>query len=72
MFNIENNFIGYPDIMSVAQVREALQIGRNKIYELLNNNEIKSIKIGRDHKIPKQSVIDYLNNKITGMSDMVK
>lgn len=65
MFSIENNFTEYPDIMSVAQVREILQIGKNKIYELLHNNEIKSIRIGCDHKIPKQSVIDYLNNKIT-------
>ena len=64
MFTTENNFVQYPDILSLPQLRDILQIGKSTAYELLANNEIKSIRIGRDYKIPKQSVIDYLNSKI--------
>ena len=61
MINIENTFKGYPDIVSLPQLRDMLQIGKNTAYELLANNEIKSIRIGRVYKIPKQNVIDYIN-----------
>lgn len=62
MIDNENTFREYPDIVSVEQMTEMLGIGRNTAYKLLNNGSIKSIRIGRVHKIPKQSVISYLNN----------
>lgn len=61
MFTLENTFTQYPDILSVAQMREILAIGKNTAYDLLKSNEIESIRIGKTHKIPKQSVIEYLN-----------
>ena len=64
MFNVETNFRDYPDILSTNQAKEILHIGKSKIYELLQDEVIKSIRIGRDYKIPKQSIIDYLNSKI--------
>lgn len=62
MINSENTFREYPDIVSVEQMTEMLNVGRNTAYKLLSNGSIKSIRIGRVHKIPKQSVISYLNN----------
>lgn len=61
MINTENAFKEYPDILSIPQLRDMLQIGKNTAYELLSTNEIKSIRIGRIYKIPKQNVIDYIN-----------
>lgn len=61
MLNIENSFREYPDIVSIPQLTDMLQIGKNTAYELVASNEIKSIRIGRIYKIPKQNVIDYLN-----------
>ena len=61
MINKENTFREYPDIISIPQLRDMLQIGKNTAYELVASNEIKSIRIGRIYKIPKQNVIDYLN-----------
>ncbi len=61
MINIENTFREYPDIITIPQLTDMLQIGKNTAYELVANNEIKSIRIGRIYKIPKQNVIDYLN-----------
>lgn len=61
-----NIFQNYPDIVTTNEMIEMLHIGRNKAYELLNNNEIKSIKIGktgRTHYIPKIDIIAYLNRQ---------
>ena len=38
-----------------------LDIGRNSAYELVRSGAIRSVKIGRQLRIPKQAIIDYLN-----------
>ena len=53
-------FAQYPDVVDVKQLKEMLGYGYNKIYELLENKEIYSKRIGWVYKIPKVSVIDYL------------
>ena len=50
----------YPDVMSVSQLAEALNIGRNSAYELIKSGEIAYRKIGRKYLIPKRCVLDYL------------
>ena len=52
-------FKNYPDVVSVLQLREMLNIGKNTAYTLLKNKVIKSIRIGRVHKIPKENIIKY-------------
>lgn len=52
-------FNDYPDIMSVKELAEALGIGKNKAYELVNNHTIGSKRIGRKIIIPKICVIQY-------------
>lgn len=61
MVTIENTFRDYPDVVSFDQMREMLHIGRNKAYTLIEQKKIHSIRIGRRHKIPKISVIEFLN-----------
>ena len=53
-------FKEYPDVVSVEQLKAMLGIGKNKAYELVKKEVIKSIRIGRLHKIPKVNVIKYL------------
>lgn len=53
-------FNDYPDIVSIKQMMVMLNIGRNTAYNLINTNQIKSIKIGRIHKIPKINIIKYI------------
>ena len=60
IFNKENTFTEYPDIVSPKQLMQMLHIGRNKAFKLLNG-DIPSIRIGKNHKIPKIYVIEYLN-----------
>lgn len=57
----ENVFLEYPNILTTLQLQKMLGIGRNTALRLLKSGEIKSIKIGRNYKIPKVYVIDYLN-----------
>ena len=54
-------FNSYPDVLSVKQLCEILNIGKNTAYRLLQSGEIKSIKIGKVYKIPKKEVRRYLN-----------
>lgn len=50
----------YQDIMSAYEVTEALCIGKNKIYELLETGQLKGFRIGRVWKIPKESLQEYV------------
>ena len=34
-------FSNYPDIVGIGDIQKMLKIGRNKVYELLKNGEIK-------------------------------
>ena len=41
-----------------------LKIGRNTTYKILKEGIIKSIKVGRNYKIPKLFIIEYLFNNV--------
>jgi excisionase family DNA binding protein len=62
-------FSKYPDIWGIADLCNALSIGRNKAYELLKTGEVKSIRIGKTHKIAKTWVEDYVNKSLQNSSD---
>lgn len=50
----------YPDIMTVDDLREALMIGHNQSYKLLNFGKLGAFKIGAVWKIPKIGVQEYI------------
>ena len=52
----------YPDVLTPDDVIKILNIGRNKVYEMLKNGTLRSIRIGRKHRIPKKILIEYLEN----------
>ena len=53
-------FETYDDIMEIDEIAEALHIGRNSVYDLLRSGKIKSMKNGRDWKVPKICVEQYV------------
>ena len=57
----QNIFTNFKDVVKVKDLQKMLGIGRNLAYELLSTNQIKSIKSGNLILIPKQNVIDFLN-----------
>ena len=52
------------EIIKFEEVMEYLNIGKSTLYKLLRSGEITSFKIGKVWKIPRQSVEDYIKNKI--------
>ena len=60
--NTKNIFTNFADVIKVKDLQKMLGIGRNTAYELIATNKIKSVKSGNLILIPKQSVIDFLNN----------
>lgn len=54
-------FSNYPDVVSVEELTTMLNIGKKTAYSLLRSGDMKSIKIGRQYRIPKRFIIEYLN-----------
>lgn len=50
----------YPDVLTVENVKEILNIGRKSAYRLIEENKIRHFRIGTIIRIPKQCLIDYL------------
>ena len=54
-------FEQYPDILTVEEVCEALRMGFNAVYDLLNDGKLKAYKNGRVWRITKQALIQYVS-----------
>lgn len=52
----------YPDVLTPRLTAQILGIGMNKMYELLGENIIRHLRIGRKIIIPKICLIDYLES----------
>lgn len=53
-------FEEYADILSPGEAAEALRIGENALYELLNSGKLKAYKNGRNWLIPRDAVRLYV------------
>lgn len=55
-----NIFGDYKDIVTIKELCEMLNVGKNTAYELIRSGAIKSVKIGRQIRICKEDVVAYL------------
>ena len=53
-------FEQYPDILTVEEVCEALRVGYNAVYELLNEGKLRAYKNGRVWRIPRDALKEYI------------
>ncbi len=54
----------YPDVLKIEQMCDALGgISTKTGYKLLRENRIESVKVGREYRITKSNVIDFLMKK---------
>ncbi len=53
----------YSEILTVEDVMEILNIGKNAAYDLFRSGEIKCFRLKNRWKVPKQAIIDYINNQ---------
>ncbi|MCF2665098.1 helix-turn-helix domain-containing protein [Oscillibacter valericigenes] len=56
-FNVED----IPLVLRVEDLSRALGIGRNTAYELVRSGQIRSIRIGRQLRIPRDELQRFLN-----------
>lgn len=54
----------YKDVLDINDLCEVLRLGRNSVYKLLKSEEIQAFIVSGKYRIPKQSVIIYLESKI--------
>jgi len=63
MENKYRSFDELPLALRVEDLMPILGIGRNTAYELVRSGQIRSIRIGRQLRIPKEAVQEYLTRK---------
>ena len=61
--NYKEFFTHYPDVLSVGQLMEMPHIGKVLAYKLLRSGRIISMKVGREYKIAKVHLIEFLLNR---------
>jgi excisionase family DNA binding protein len=49
-----------PMTLRVGDLMPILGIGRNTAYELIRSGQIRSIRIGRQIRIPREALLDFL------------
>ncbi len=57
------SFDDLPLTLRVEELMPILGIGRNTAYELIRSGQIRSIRVGRQLRIPKDAVLDFLNRQ---------
>lgn len=50
-----------PLLLRVEDLMPLLSIGRNTAYNLVRSGEIRSIRIGRNYRIPREALTEYFS-----------
>ena len=53
-------FEQYDNILTIEEVAELLRIGMTQAYRIVRSGNLKGYKEGKDWKIPKQALINYV------------
>ena len=60
----EYNFLDeLPLVLRVEDLMPILDIGRNTAYELVRSGRIRSVKVGRQIRVPRDAVVEFLNGE---------
>lgn len=63
MFNQNELFKDYPEILTAKMIAQILGIGYTKALHTIQYGEMQYIKIGNTYRVPKQSFIEWLFEK---------
>ena len=50
----------YPDILTVDEMSKALGVSSKTGYQLLRDNKVEHLKVGRAYRVPKAHILSYL------------
>ena len=57
------SFNDLPLTLRVEELMPLLGIGRNTAYELVRSGQIKSVRVGRQLRIPKDALLEFLSRE---------
>jgi predicted site-specific integrase-resolvase len=60
--HIDAMFRNYPDVVNSKQFQQMIGVSKKTAYCLLKKGYIECRKVGREYKIPKINIINYLLN----------
>ena len=55
------NFDNLPLALTVLEAGQVLRVGRNVAYELVRSGQLRSVRVGKNIRIPRDALADYLN-----------
>ena len=61
MTEMFKDFDRLPLVLSVSQVAQILSLGRDTTYGLVRSGHIRSVRVGRQYRVPKAAVMEYLS-----------
>ena len=53
-----------PLLLTVEQAAETLAVGRAKIYDLIRDDDLRSIQIGKSRRIPVSALHDFVGRQL--------
>ena len=66
-----HSFDELPLTLRVEDLMPILSIGRNTAYELVRCGKIRSIRIGKQLRIPKDALVEYLSDENRRFHEML-
>lgn len=55
----------YDDILTIPEVADILKIGTSQTYKIVRTGQLKGFKEGKDWKISKKCLIEYIISKVS-------
>ena len=56
-------FESYEDILTIQNVADILKVGTTQVYKIVRSGELKAFKEGKDLKIAKPALVEYVGQK---------
>lgn len=56
----EKSLCKYPTALTVAEVSEILRVSTKTVYKLIKEKNLPAVKVGRENRIAKSHLINYL------------
>lgn len=52
-----------PDVLGVRELAAYLGVGKNTAYDLIHSEQIQAVQVGRQYRIRKEAVLEFLGGK---------
>lgn len=65
----EKSLCKYPAALTVAEVSEILRVSTKTVYKLIKEKTLPAVKVGRENRIAKSHLINYLRQIDKGDSN---